>query len=405
MVAVVLFTSACASPGRSTRDSGPTAGSRMSDPQSASGTLSAPSVSTTSPAEAASTAAGPVTVTAAPLLARGQQRPAADIPWRQVGRNWFLALWTSRGRGAAPVSLFLVNPVGGRYLVHTWPAGTDSRWLEDWSGDARRVLIGGASPSVMDLSSGATTLVAGFPSINAAGFTRPSGTNVVLAVAGTEQGSEVDTILRVDANGGHPVTLGTNVRQWLYALDGKSLVLDGVGALPVVDNNGRLLRTIATPGGQSCRPIRWWSDHRLLVGCGVFELWLLSTANEASQQLTTTPPQSDSPTTFGNNDIYPVGHDLYVDASGPCGGTFLARVNRDGTTTVVDVPGADAPGLRQFLLGTDGSHRLALLAMSSCESGNESSVAWFDPKVRHLDTLLGSGVNGGDVLSALEFAS
>lgn len=404
---ITMLAAACTASGLASGTSGTSGASGTSGTSvtsTAGSTSTAPTTSsTTSKASATSVTGVASTSASSALLARGQQRPATDIPWGQVGRNWFVALWSGQGSGnTGPVSLFLVNPVGGRYLVHTWSA-PGSLWLDDWSGDGRRLLLGGTGMSVMDLRTGAIRAVTGFPDIMAAGFTAPSGTNLVLSVPSTENGREVDYLMRTDLTGGHAVPLGANVHQWLYAPDGRSVVLDGKGALPVVGNDGHQLRTIAMPSDQSCRPIRWWPDRRLLVSCGVFELWLISTSGGAPQRLTTTPPQSDAPTTFGSRNVFPLGRALYVQADGPCGYTYLARVTGDGLTTPVDVPGATARGLSQFVLGTDGGSRLGLLATTSCEVGRDSSVSWFDPTSRHLDILLGPGLNGGKVLAALEF--
>ncbi|MFC8503530.1 hypothetical protein ACFUC1_14300 [Pedococcus sp. NPDC057267] len=337
------------------------------------------------------------------MLARGQQAPAAEIPWNEVGRNWFLALWQSSTRDDGPVSLFLVDPVGGRYLVHAWPAQTNVS-LDDWSGDGHRVLLTGTGTAqVMDLASGATQTVAGSPDIWGAGFTAPKGTNLALVVARPQNGAGVAYLTRTDLAGGHPLILGDGVQQWLYFPDGASLVVNGTGALRVIDNSGHQLRTIPAPSGQPCRPIRWWADHRLLVACGSFELWLVPPGGGEPQRLTIAPAPADSPTTFGNSNIYALGSDLYMQAEGPCGYGYLAKVNSDGTTTAVDVPGATDRGLRQVVLGTDGHNRLGLLATPPCENNHSSSLSWFNPTTRRLDILLGPGVNGGKVLGALEF--
>ena len=406
-LAGVLFVGACVAPGVAPGSQGaPVSGSGSTTRTSASSGPAPTSNGSTQTGSLASTSGLGGSSPTTGLLGRGQERPAAEIPWSQVGRNWSVALWTGAASSTAeaPVSLFVVNPVGGRYLVRTWPASPSWRQIVDWSGDGRRVLVGGDQLEVVDVSTGESRALPGIPDGEGAGFTRPAGRNVLVTLFRPGNGHEIDTLTRVDLAGAHPVALVPGIRAWVFAPDGRSLVLDGQGALPVIDTAGRSLGAIPTPSGRSCRPIRWWADRRLLVACGTFELWLLSPSGGAPQQLTVTPPLTASPMTFGNGDVYAVGHDLYVQAEGPCGGEYLARVNADGTTRAVAVPGA-ASGLRQHLLGTDGSARLALLATMSCEVVHRSpSVFWFNPSTGQVDVLLGPGLNGGRVLDARLFS-
>ncbi len=110
---------------------------------------------------APSTTSGPVTTpttaatptTTAPLLERGKEAPRSAIPWSQVGPGWTLALWgvipggpsgELSGGGAPPSTeaqtLYLVNPVGGRYVEATFAAGVDVQ-LADWSVTGRTALL------------------------------------------------------------------------------------------------------------------------------------------------------------------------------------------------------------------------------------------------------------------------
>jgi hypothetical protein len=54
-------------------------------------------------------------------------------------------------------------------------------------------------------------------------------------------------------------------------------------------------------------------------------------------------------------------------------------------------------------VGTDGAARLAVLTAPPCGNDAGTSLYWLDPVTRHADVLLGPGVNGGQVLAALEF--
>src|SRR5262249_40887704 len=58
----------------------------------------------------------------------GTVAPASAVPWKQVGSGWVLAeYWPGKfgfegGGTAAVTKLYLVDPAGGKYLMHTWKA-------------------------------------------------------------------------------------------------------------------------------------------------------------------------------------------------------------------------------------------------------------------------------------------
>jgi TolB protein len=122
-------------------------------------------------------------------LAAGQQGSRQQIPWAQVGPGWILAEWSSAWNGAAAISLFLIDPAGGRYLIDTFPANptrSAPTILEDWSGDGQRALLisSGVSPTVavLNLRTLATTqfeLTNGSP----VGFTAPDGLAIIVNVS------------------------------------------------------------------------------------------------------------------------------------------------------------------------------------------------------------------------------
>jgi hypothetical protein len=95
-----------------------------------------------------SSSSATTSTSAAPPLARGAQASRSAIPWSQVGPGWMLATW-GPAPGLAPgeqppagsptrdnetTTLFLVNPIGGRYLVATL-APPASGQVVDWSPD------------------------------------------------------------------------------------------------------------------------------------------------------------------------------------------------------------------------------------------------------------------------------
>jgi hypothetical protein len=103
------------------------------------------------------TSAAPSACAALPAL--GMEAPASQIPWNQVGAGWILATWsptqgptprqTPPQPAAAPVTLYLLDPLGGRYAITTLPVEASqgsgdpghSPRLVDWSGDGRHALF------------------------------------------------------------------------------------------------------------------------------------------------------------------------------------------------------------------------------------------------------------------------
>src|SRR5689334_6370367 len=62
-------------------------------------------------------------------LAYGEVGNRTDVPWRSVGRGWTVAEWAASGSSA--VTVYLVNPVGGRYTIATLPSYLSPVWSPD----------------------------------------------------------------------------------------------------------------------------------------------------------------------------------------------------------------------------------------------------------------------------------
>ncbi|HEX8094901.1 MAG TPA: hypothetical protein VF542_13805, partial [Jatrophihabitans sp.] len=101
------------------------------------------------------------------LLGANQQADRSTIPWNQVDAGWTVALWIAATMAkepdllpVRPQSVFLVNPIGGRYLI-TILKGNFTLQLADWSTDVRTALLirqGDKASEVirLDLSTGKT---------------------------------------------------------------------------------------------------------------------------------------------------------------------------------------------------------------------------------------------------------
>ena len=357
--------------------------------------------------------------TTEPPAAAGTQAPAVSIPWAQVGPGWMVALWgphaaVAPGSGSSdweqqPTTVFLVDPAGGRYLVTTLPAPSDSS-LSDWSGDGRHVLLlepggsGGSTFDDLDLATG-RVLHSVTQSENAsARFTRPTGQALLEWTAGVDQAPT--TLVRTSWSGTAQVSypnsypgLGTLSTSFLPGLDGTELVVGTTTGMALVANDGTFVRAVG-PGGRFCTPTRWWDAGALVAACqpptsstsSGPSLWIVPVSGQAATQLTN--PQAPD---YGDVDAWQVGAATYVQALGGCGSEYLAQRNPDATTAKVAVPGATDS------VQVIGAHQtqLALLAQMACGSGE--TLFWFDPATATESPLLGPQVNGGGVLAALPY--
>jgi hypothetical protein len=113
---------------------------------------------------------------AAEMAAHGVEKSIGDVPWSQVGPGWMLATWSpavsappgvspppgSPAPDTVPVTLYLVDPAGGRYAITTFPPKAGPNGVE-WSGDGSHALWASAGPgkstvvTELDLHNGTRT--------------------------------------------------------------------------------------------------------------------------------------------------------------------------------------------------------------------------------------------------------
>lgn len=365
----------------------------------------------------------------APLpAARGVEQPASAIPWGTVGPGWFVTLWAPHAAFAGfpppanwqhqPTTVFLVDPVGGRYRVSTLPAPSYYELL-DWSGDGRRVLLetpstGGERAEVEDVSLATGGILHRFPASADASYqyTRPDGLAVLVSAAGDGPG-EAGSLVRDSLAGARQLTypdrfpgvgpLAPGLAGQggvLPSLDGTQVVVETTKRLALLANDGTFVRALG-PSGEMCTPVRWWDAADILATCQpsasgaaqVPALWLVPRAGGEPRKLTS-PAGHD----LGDLDGWEVGGTVYTQAAGACGTEFLARRGPGGHMTPVPVP--NTSGNDVHVVGAYGA-RLALQAMLGC--GADKSLFWFDPARSTETDLLGSPLNGGTVLAALPY--
>ncbi len=282
----------------------------------------------------------------------------------------------------------------------------DSPGLLAWSGDGHRALLhGGASGTpgrmaVTELnlergSSRQVTLPAG-----TGAFTRPHGTALVWWSRAFPP-----MIQRFDLQGQLQLTfpdrfsnLGTATGPVAYSPDGTELAIGAQKGVAIVYNTGQVLKQVAVPGAGDCSVLRW-GNGRVLASCGssssTNRLWWISTTDATATVLTAPPVPPD----LGDLNAWSVGATTFVQDAGACGYLYLAALQPGGTTKPVVVPGVPAANT-VVVLGAAGG-RLALHTTMACAAG--ISAVWFTPATNTTDVVLGPGLNGGSVLSAILF--
>lgn len=367
------------------------------------------------------TAAG-LTTKAAPKSARGDEASIDTIPWDDVGPGWTLATWTmdpyvpgnppatDKPTDETDTTLYLVGPSGDRYPITTFPAHGDGYGpqLVDWSGDGERALINDRSvqpPTTIsvDLQTGEQTVIP----INAdtrfdPRFTLPSGEALLLT---HDNGSQPPTLERVDMDGQRELLYPTDklaspfAGDFLSTTDGTQLVLAlGAGRLAVMGNDGTVVRTISVPGANYCGPARWWDGETLLAHCNSDlmdqpQLWLIPIDGGAPTALTAPNTQE------GDGNAWQVAAGTFVQTASQCSTYVLEKLNADGTTSPVTVPGTD-PGGSIFVIGVSGDD-LIVRAAVSCGPGE--ALIDYDPAANTSTVLLGPSVNGGSVTTAVAY--
>jgi hypothetical protein len=380
--------------------------------------------STTAPAgtngAAPTTTPGPATG-AAPKAAHGDEAALETVPWDQVGPGWVLATWTqvpatwtSGAFQGAATTLYLVDPSGDRYPITTFPAPgkTTGPALVDWSGDGERALLYDQSadkptPIVVDLHTGSQTAVPIQGSAQfAPSFTLPSGKAVLLARQ-DDNSNQPPTLERVDLAGQRELLFPTDKLgsafsgSYLPTPDGTQLLLGtDAGSVVLMGNDGTVVRKFAFSGLTHCHPLRWWDDAgaTALVGCGSDladqpQLWLMPISGGTPTALTAPNTQE------GDFDAWHVTAGTFVQTAYQCSSYVLEKLNADGTTSRVAVPGTD-PGGSIFVIGAS-SDDLIVRAALSCGPG-QALIDW-DPAANTSTVLLGPTVNGGSVTNAVMY--
>jgi hypothetical protein len=337
-----------------------------------------------------------------PPLGAGQVGALAQVPWGDIGPGWALAEFTTgSNQVAGPVTLYLVDPGGGIYRLHSWPATTQPWVLMAWSGDKSRVLLQEVGTSTftlhqLTLATGQTTtftLPSGVTQV--LGYTRPDGENILV---------QQDGVARYDLTGVLQVRLSTGPEDAtaVSAPDGLTEVVSAGTGVELVSNAGSMIRFLPVPGTDAttggCTPERWWNAADMLVACtpsGAIgpQLWLVPVSGATPTPLT---PVRTAPPDFGDVDAWQLPTGLYLEAEAGCGPPFLAKQPADAAAQVVAVPG----GAASSVIATSGD---SMLIQQSHECAAGSSLSWFNPATSAVQPVLTDPANSTGVITAIPY--
>jgi hypothetical protein len=351
------------------------------------------------------------------LLGANQEADRSTIPWSQVDAGWTVALWTDATLTseqelvpARPQTVYLVNPIGGRYLITTLNGNFTLR-LADWSTDVRTALLirqGATSSEVirLDLPSGKMQSFSAAGKVRLAQFTKPSGKAILLERAATG-------IERVSLSGAHQLTYpkSRTTDQFtpyhpLSSPDGRTIVLDSDHGLVVRAEDGTLRRAIASPAGTgTCSPVRWWDANSVLAACEpdvlrveAQELFVVSILTPGPVTPLAAATSVDNPFTLAWRLDSGV---LLLNGTGCGGAGVLATRDSTGHIVARSLPA----GLGGYGLNPVGATTRAVTFLIQLTCGQHPALVSYNPATNELTRLLGPGLNGGSVLGAYGFGS
>jgi len=335
-------------------------------------------------------------------LGPGQTGARSAIPWTKVGPGWALAEYTTgSAKKAEPVTLYLVDPRGGKYRVYRWPATKLAWQLIDWSGDKTRALFvpTGGKPETMDQLELATGKLTSFRLPSSVGFvigyTHPDGVNVL---------ATHDGIARYSLTGKFQAQLitGRQFDEEISAPNGETEVVNGTTGVDLVGNTGGIVRKLAVPGvsRNSCTPVRWWSSSVVLASClpknaAASQLWLVPVSGAAPSALT--PVRNGKGPDLGDLDAWKFRSGLYLQAAGPCGNQFIGKQAANGKVTVVKVPHS----LGTDIVSATSGDTMLVHEINGCQP--TSSLVWFNPAIKSVTKVLPAPKNGYGVVGVVAY--
>ena len=333
----------------------------------------------------------------------------ADIPWSAVGPGWTLSLYDStkgcRCAGGPPpkpptegvYALFLVSPIGTRYVIDHWPAMRNVvETLLGWAPSSNDAVvqsqwtIGSSTPyldTVIDLRSGtassyseaASTLGSGGCKICGAishTFAIPGSRDYLVDSPSSGSQTAPTTVQVTDAAGHVLRNLGTFAGLWGEPLAGpeQSFVIStGLAETYLVTAAGA--RVNIDPPSIFCVAAGFYSVTTVLARCaatandvigGGSDQWLLSVDGQSPRDLNIPISKTVGPTPWGGQtaqviSIYPLPTGEFYQVAGACATVYIGEQEPGAKVRFVTIPGVSNDASME-ILGSTGDDLLVGIA-------------------------------------------
>lgn len=309
------------------------------------------------------------------LLGNGKQADRSQIPWDRVGPGWHLA--SAAPGGAGKVAVYLINPIGGRYLItDQLPHAKDS--VGAWSPDGKRAMLSRDEDedrilTELELATGRVLHTFAIGKRGFQGYTRPNGQAILVV-------RSADAVLeRLGADGSHQLTYPGTLPGFgkigfpsLYNATGAELLVGGEHGIALLGNDGHLIRVLPAPAGaKTCWPAKWWDSSTVLETCnfsdGVqYTLFLQPVAG--GQPVKLAGASTTHPLGFANAWRYSEG--ILLSGGAGCGPGRL-EILRDGVIRPLRLPAGvqDSPPV----IGVAGDV-LTMRQLGGCPASDKESV-------------------------------
>ncbi len=355
-------------------------------------------------------------------LARGHQANASTIPWSLVGNKWTLALWNPAKDSTSPTvaakksSLFLVDPLGGRYLVGRYNSYSS---LMTWSYSLRRVVLsvwqhGNSTIETVGLNNAHVygRWAVGADTVDQLSVADASGHYLIATVA---HGSDVNhpQLEKLSLSGRvltrYPSSFGAAPLGGSFAVSPTfNEIAAPAGAvaqslnfspslLSFVSANNTDKVTVSLANYDRCSALRWWSSTSVLLACASRSSTerpvLLTVTKSGSIHLLTGPPPGHG--LEGDINGWQLKSGLFIQEVSYCG-EFVVKYVAPTKRAIVKIP--LSTGDATTIVGAT-DRELLIQSTLGCEPGQ--SILWYNPVRSRSFVVLGPPLTGGGVQSAL----